>query len=569
MGGNAILTEKFVAEIEGDFLVPSYQRGYRWGKEEVTRLLDDSKSIDGERKYYLQPIVLKKRGDIYEVIDGQQRLTTIYIIYKFIYQKFDNPKYSISYETREKSKDFLKNITDNNIEKSKENIDFWFMREAYISIRVRFNSQEPSMQYGITKLFEHNVKVIWYEVGENEDGIKLFTRLNIGKIPLTNAELIKARFLSKIASNEINPEEVSFQWDYIEKELHNESFWFFLTNAETNSYQTRIDLILDLVSNKKSENRDKYFTFFEIEKKVKDKNVKDVWNIILKSFLQLKDWFQKHDYYHKIGYLIASNSLTLQDIFEASKDKTKKVFLERLNTKIKESINIKEENYYELSYDAGENDRKMLEKLLLLFNVESVCQHGKESQWFPFDKFKVNGNEKNRWSLEHIHAQQSEGLRTNEQWKEWLKYHKESIKNILSDSADLYKKMDALHKKESITRGEFESVQAKVVKTLSYNGNVNHLHNISNLALLNFKDNAALNNSTFDVKRNKIIELVKEGKYIPFCTRMVFLKYYSKSENNQLHFRTDEDGENYIESINYVLKDYLAGNLIKTEKEDK
>lgn len=56
------------------------------------------------------------------------------------------------------------------------------------------------------------------------------------------------------------------------------------------------------------------------------------------------------------------------------------------------------------------------------------------------------------------------------------------------------------------------------------------------LALLNTADNAALNNSTFDVKRNDIIQMDKKGQYIPFCTKMVFLKYYTPSAENQLHF---------------------------------
>ena len=60
------------------------------------------------------------------------------------------------------------------------------------------------------------VKIIWYEVGEAEDAIGLFTRLNIGKIPLTNAELVKAMFLSKDTDEDVDKEkqeEISLQWD--------------------------------------------------------------------------------------------------------------------------------------------------------------------------------------------------------------------------------------------------------------------------------------------------------------------------------------------------------------------
>ena len=87
------------------------------------------------------------------------------------------------------------------------------------------------------------------------------------------------------------------------------------------------------------------------------------------------------------------------------------------------------------------------------------------------------------------------------------------------------------------------------------------MHSISNMALLNSSDNAALNNSTFDVKRNEIIEMDKAGKYIPFCTKMVFLKYYTPSEDNQLHFWGQEDRVAYIQAINKVLCEYLPEDI--------
>ena len=85
--------------------------------------------------------------------------------------------------------------------------------------------------------------------------------------------------------------------------------------------------------------------------------------------------------------------------------------------------------------------------------------------------------------------------------------------------------------------------------------------------MLNTSDNAALNNSTFDVKRNVIIDMDKKGQYIPFCTKMVFLKYYTPSEDNQLHFWGQADRIAYVKEMNRVLKEYLA-EPIAIEKED-
>jgi hypothetical protein len=105
-------------------------------------------------------------------------------------------------------------------------------------------------------------------------------------------------------------------------------------------------------------------------------------------------------------------------------------------------------------------------------------------------------------------------------------------------------------------------IQGQVLNILSAKGNNEYLHSISNLALLNVEDNAALSNSTFDVKRNRIIEMDKEGQYIPFCTRMVFLKYYTPSALNQLHFWGQADRIAYVDSINEVLRNYLNQKII-------
>ncbi|MBQ5585415.1 MAG: DUF262 domain-containing protein [Selenomonadaceae bacterium] len=59
MEKDIVLESRLVGTIKGDFFVPSYQRGYRWGKTEVVRLLDDIYSCDGD-SYYLQPVVVRK-----------------------------------------------------------------------------------------------------------------------------------------------------------------------------------------------------------------------------------------------------------------------------------------------------------------------------------------------------------------------------------------------------------------------------------------------------------------------------------------------------------------------------
>lgn len=568
MYNDIILETKLVADIKGAFYVPSYQRGYRWGEDEVNRLLDDVFQ-NGQKNYCLQPVVVRKKDDTFELVDGQQRLTTIYLIYKYMSDInpmfFHKPAFNLVYETREQSADFLANM---DLEKQEDNIDFWFIANAYKTIQKWF---EADMQIRVMKIYEYfkeHVKIIWYEVGAGEDAISLFTRLNIGKIPLTSAELVKAMFLSRDNSENMDrekQEEISLQWDNIEKELHNDSMWYFLTNNIKNKYQTRIDLILDLISGKEETSKEKYYTFFKFDAMRKEKPLEDIWRKIQQTFLILKDWFENHELYHKIGYLIASGTKTLQQIFDESENKTKDEFNSVLSGFIRKSIDIKG-NYSELSYEKPLDYRK-ISTLLLLFNVESVRQNGENSQWFPFDKFKYNKGNRVTWSLEHIHAQQSEGMRTQEVWKEWLVRHIPSVKVVGQNQDELIAEMQAAVDKEKLEGSEFDAIQQKVLEILSVSGNTEYLHSIANLALLNTADNAALNNSTFDVKRNAIVDMDKRGQYIPFCTKMVFLKYYTPSEHNQLHFWGQADRIAYVNAINTVLAEYLPEAII-LEKEE-
>jgi len=127
MNTKIILDTKLVGNVQGVFYVPSYQRGYRWGKEEVTRLLEDIYT-NGNKTYCLQPVVVRKDGDRYELIDGQQRLTTLFILLQYIKREYKpkiSLKYELIYETRESSAKYLNDINET---LANSNIDFLWLR---------------------------------------------------------------------------------------------------------------------------------------------------------------------------------------------------------------------------------------------------------------------------------------------------------------------------------------------------------------------------------------------------------------------------------------------------------
>ena len=147
-----------VGEITDDFFVPAYQRGYRWGVHEVKQLLNDMRvGLGGS--YYLQPVVVKLRDDgSWELIHGQQRLTTLYLIFQYIQREHfpaAKPNYSITYETRPGSKEYLERLAPADAETRYYMVKYPGMREngssTYFSERV--DETEPvSMGYSLCML---------------------------------------------------------------------------------------------------------------------------------------------------------------------------------------------------------------------------------------------------------------------------------------------------------------------------------------------------------------------------------------------------------------------------------
>src|SRR5690606_27766133 len=140
------------------------------------------------------------------------------------------------------------------------------------------------------------------------------------------------------------------------RELQNDALWYFLSNLTIKEYHTRIDLILDLMARKNARDRDEYYTFFHFDELRNKESLDDIWRNIQRTFLHLKDWFENHELYHKIGYLVASESRRLQEIYDESEGKTKDKFVTYLDDAIKESIRIPN-NYADLSYER-DADRK-------------------------------------------------------------------------------------------------------------------------------------------------------------------------------------------------------------------
>lgn len=589
MQDNILMLKPINDLLDKKFYIPAYQRGYRWTKRQVTDLLDDIKefqqqvenSPNAKDKFYcLQPIVVKKHGDEWEIVDGQQRLTTIHIILtclKEILPLVGKSRYEISYETRKGSSDFLANINEDQAE---DNIDFFHIVEAKKAVDEWFKDKgNYRIQLIQTLLNENdsgkNVKVIWYELGELENATEVFTRLNMGKIPLVNAELVKALFLksSHFVANgdeviKLQQLKISQEWDSIEKSLQDDAFWYFLSNRKTKT--NRIEFILNLRASALHNgngilDNDKFKTFLQFNHILaqNDADVSQQWLEIKRTFMTLSEWFSDRTLFHLIGYLV-SQDISISKIFEiSSNSQGKKDFHNRLikqiwhlvfsgktqtSPSLDELKNIIKKYLADLNYE--NSNTKQLRQTLLLFNIVSLLNNPESNARFQFEKFKLDD-----WDIEHIRSISSEIPDSINKQKQWLQqvidYTSEdnTLDAYSNFTIDNFKETQLIKKQAyhlhstSFTKGQFEDIYDRVISLYDPNNNDEVDNSIGNLTLLDSSTNRSYKNAIFPIKRKRIIKLDKEATYVPLCTRNVFLKYYSTNVDKMLYWEASDSND--------------------------
>ncbi len=575
--------------LDESFFIPSYQRGYRWTKQQVEDLLNDiwdfTQDVRQDKNkgfYCLQPIVVKESKEDnfkWDVIDGQQRLTTLFIILKYsidILPRMIKKIYPLGYKTRLQSRDYLENRLEENDE---TNIDFFHMHKAYLTIKEWFESKDGMVQYQfIERLLDYNIqegidvskniRVIWYELNEDEQSkdIEIFTRINMGKIPLTNAELVKALLLEGF--NKDKQFELASQWDNIEYSLQNNDFWLFI-NKELNTKVTRIEFIFELIAHnyligdnehiisfKETLNPkiDVYYVFHIInhmlnfdyrdeEMKLKININEYIWSKVNDYFRILNEWYENRDLFHKIGFLITQGAKehTILNFISKYKKYNKTIFIKCLNREIRSLF--KKIEISKLSY-AENKDHDKIKKTLLMFNIQTILNNKDSNMKFQFDRFK-NDN----WDIEHIRSQKDKypDKKEKEKW----------IDDMLSfDTSIIQSKDEILEMKDEEYKIFYNEMYDKLEKD---SGEDFDKHSIGNLALLDAKTNRSYGNAFFQIKRKSILDNDMNGTFVPICTKNVFMKYYT--ENIQ-HIKVWDyyDALNYEEKIIEVLAPYIKGD---------
>lgn len=573
------------------FLVEDYQRGYKWTPTEVKQLLDDINEFNGDGFYCLQPVVVKRHAetDKIELIDGQQRITTLYLILSYL----GKTAFFIDYRTRQSSACFLKDINSINEENNWEaylskqenfkndNIDNYHFFNAYKKIQNWFIGKGESFKYNFFTKISNQVKIIWYEVPNNEnskqESIKIFTRINSGKIPLTNGELIKALFLINVDKGDskellqLKQTEIAQQWDNIEYALQNDEFWYFLSNEKPPA--TRIDLIFSLiVSIKEKQNNnsnniifnfnkeDKLYIFLVYDSLLTNSNsykenlIETEWDEVKSIFFTLQEWFENKKLYHFIGFLIWKKEKIIDMLIWKKGSKNNTEFATTIKAKTTFNLNQNQSIETYLNSINYEN-LGLIKEVLVLFNILTLLKVDQSTN-FSFNKFKDEN-----WDIEHIHAQQSKNINDKNDWITWKNETVSELKKIIfleinATKRDiLIKKFDSV-KNETITRIEFDDLFTNTVNFYNQlDENYNEINALSNLALLDARTNRSYGNAIFSVKRKKIIEQDETGVFIPICTKNVFLKYYSK-DLSQMFLWTSNDRKDYFNKIKETLENH-------------
>lgn len=401
-----------------NFSIPSYQRGYRWTKENIYALLDDlyEFSQSNETTYCLQPIVLKYvDGGKLRIIDGQQRLTTIYLILKALKPKIQ--PWGMFYEVEKKDLSELLNEKNTDI-----NSQF---RNAALKAVCEWDNNKKEQIAELLRGDVGNKKVIFIKYivepasAENEQDI--FNRLNDGKIPLTSAELIRALFMTTIVDHG-SQMEIAKEWELMENALRDEKYWSIF-NTEKRYVTTRMDLLFAIASDCDLANtrHDPLCIYHKVEEKLrpsadkeeeklrssadKENELINYWKEVRRIFWGMDSVYVDYECYNYMGMLALFNPQKAKELMkyrkfdrDSLKQKLQGCFASPLN----------------LKYNVTETSE--LRKYFVLFNILD-CNQNKER--FRFDLYLreqnqkyTDKNEKYRggWDVEHIDAQNNKTI---------------------------------------------------------------------------------------------------------------------------------------------------------------
>lgn len=578
-------------EVEKYFIAP-YQRGYKWAaigpNDAVCLLMKDlfDASQNGAGEYYLQFITTKKSSindhNVLEVIDGQQRLTTLTVLLSVLSQMLsiaDTPSNNLlSYEVRPKVTDFFREYIYGDISEllsrswqdfikfriDMDEQDIFYLFSAANKIKEMVAANYEDNLEGIAEFRMYvleKVMIILNNIDRNVSCEELFGNLNDNKVELSSAELIKGLLLTNSAREKASQGKTRVhykelleiravmgrQWDDIniwvnKKEIKN---FFFNNQAES------LDELLQLLAindgykeNSLADAQTEIFNYIQGNVRKDKKSTAEYFEELKNLRYIFNEWFLDNEIYNSLGYLFFSkgSKKNIRDylhLLQSGKAEIKAILKAQVAATLPDDIE---------SLEYGQ-DNNQIYNLLLALSVFA------DKNRFNFTEF----NSRTGWSLEHIFPRNPEALPDTLGSKDL-----ELIRALAGDRLDnfdtasewfleLDEDLDLEHTYTSlqtkINAGQGHLSQSEKLMLYSILKS-DKLNSIGNMALLQGSDNSSNSNNMFDNKRYNIARRVSIGSFVPKHTYDVFSKLISQSMTPDLKVWTENDIDTHAAWIN-------------------
>lgn len=561
------------------FIIPYLQRAYKWKEKQAKQMLEDfSEFLKQEKTYYcMQPLAVVKIGDNkYELLDGQQRLTTLLILWRILFESDEKTSYpyKFEYERDSSGSDTYSFITKfDDIKKGKyRNIDEYYMSKVYGVINQYFDPPEEKKKNVFKKLLKgegKHILFLWYEVNEEEKHTT-FAHLNSGKIELTCSELIKAVLLSdgnkESLDNNGLPDKslVAAQYAEMEEAFNDDRLWYMLQTDEPLYNGSRMDLLFNMVLNisRKTYEADPKAAFYEVytEKKV---DLSKFWKDCRAYFVRIMDLYKNPYTYHYMGYLTyTEGNNKIDDWVKVYKESGLKGCIEQLKSKVRESISGLGD-LEKITY--SDTSKATLRKIFILHNIQTILIHYETIKKanlglrFSYEQFPFELLYSQRWDIEHIASQTENPLTKIQDCKDWIASVRADYSEIFVQRPDLNNEIDLFEKDSKIEM--FKQIYNEIVSSAEKNSPQNK-DGLGNLVLLDSHTNRSYHNSLYKRKRKIILAASNidnqnneyQVTYIPRCTLNVFLKTYNTGMDVNLVEWTQDDYNKYLGDIKEKLE---------------
>lgn len=573
------------------FIIPYLQRAYKWKEKQAKQMLEDfSEFLKQEKTYYcMQPLAVVKIGDNkYELLDGQQRLTTLLILWRILFESDEKTSYpyKFEYERDSSESNTLINrysfITESDEIKKGEygNIDEYYMSKVYGAIKLYFDNpnnkktdEQKADNYKETfkKLLKGEGKYIlflWYEVNEEEKHTT-FAHLNSGKIELTCSELIKAILLSdgnkESLDNNRLPDKslVAAQYAEMEEAFNDDRLWYMLQTDEPLYNGSRMDLLFNMVLNinRKAYEADPKAAFYKVYARRAD--LSRFWKDCRAYFVRIMDLYKNPYTYHYIGYLTyTEGNNKIDDWVKVYKESGLKGCIEQLKSKVRESISGLGD-LEKITY--SDTSKATLRKIFILHNIQTILIHYETIKKanlglrFSYEQFPFELLYSQRWDIEHIASQTENPLTKIQDCKDWIASVRADYSEIFVQRPDLNNEIDLFEKDSKIEM--FKQIYNEIVSSAEKNSPQNK-DGLGNLVLLDSHTNRSYHNSLYKRKRKIILAASNidnqnneyQVTYIPRCTLNVFLKTYNTGLDVKLGEWTQDDYDKYLGDLKEKLE---------------